>query len=244
MMQVGLTLGLGAHYKNFPVFSPKTIAGIELWADTSDLSTIIQSGGAVSQWHDKSGQGRHLVQETGSLQPVTGTHTQKGLNVLACDGSSVMGMPAGVLNSLMNGGETTLYAVFCSSLTSSTQRIFAEQGPTRYGLLLIGGRLVARHHTSTSNQATASSYTPNAAHIATMKRSGSAVHARLNNTVFSTAAANSFLAADTICAAGRSASPGQDLNGWIAEIILYSRILSEDEDARVMGYLKEKWATT
>lgn len=54
-----------------------------LWLDASDLSTITQSGGAVSQWSDKSGNGRHATQTTGSAQPATGIATMNGRNVLS-----------------------------------------------------------------------------------------------------------------------------------------------------------------
>lgn len=59
-----------------------------LWLDASDTSTITASSGAVSQWNDKSGNGRHFTQSTGTAQPTTGTTTQNNLNVLVFDGTS------------------------------------------------------------------------------------------------------------------------------------------------------------
>ena len=44
--------------------------GTELWLDADDGSTIIETGGLVSQWDDKSGNARHAAQATGSKQPV------------------------------------------------------------------------------------------------------------------------------------------------------------------------------
>jgi hypothetical protein len=38
-------------------FDPRTIPGIGLWLDASDLSTITLNGSNVSQWRDKSGAG-------------------------------------------------------------------------------------------------------------------------------------------------------------------------------------------
>jgi len=54
----------------------------ELWLDASDSSTITEGGGFVSQWDDKSGNNRDLIQTTGSAQLVTGDDTINGLNVL------------------------------------------------------------------------------------------------------------------------------------------------------------------
>jgi len=59
-----------------------------LWLDASDESTITESGGAVSTWSDKSGNGYDLVQATSADQPATGTRTINGLNVLDFDGTN------------------------------------------------------------------------------------------------------------------------------------------------------------
>jgi hypothetical protein len=54
------------------IVSFATVFGASLvaWYDASDAASITQSAGAVSQWDDKSGNGYHLKQATGSRQPV------------------------------------------------------------------------------------------------------------------------------------------------------------------------------
>ena len=42
---------------------------LTLWLDASDASTITESGGLVSQWDDKSGNGNHVINTTASTQP-------------------------------------------------------------------------------------------------------------------------------------------------------------------------------
>lgn len=69
-----------------PPFSPSDIAGMVAWFDASDGASITSSAGAVSQWADKSGNARHLVQNTAGKKPLTGTRTINGLNVLDFDG--------------------------------------------------------------------------------------------------------------------------------------------------------------
>ena len=49
-------------------FSPLRF-GPKLWLDGADSSTITESGGTVSQWDDKSGQGNNASQDTGTKQP-------------------------------------------------------------------------------------------------------------------------------------------------------------------------------
>lgn len=54
-----------------------------LWFDASDAATITSSGGAVSQWDDKSGNVRHMTQGTAGNKPTTGAATLNGLNVIS-----------------------------------------------------------------------------------------------------------------------------------------------------------------
>lgn len=61
-------------------FSPTDIAGLWAWHDASDTATI--TGTSVSQWDDKSGNGLHVTQGTGTNQPRSGTNTLGGLNVI------------------------------------------------------------------------------------------------------------------------------------------------------------------
>ena len=42
------------------------------WWDAADASTITLNGTTVSQWSDKSGNGRHMVQASSSFQPTYG----------------------------------------------------------------------------------------------------------------------------------------------------------------------------
>jgi len=59
-----------------------------LWLDAADASTITESGGAVSQWDDKSGNGRNVVQASSANQP---TYDATGLNgkpTLSFDGTN------------------------------------------------------------------------------------------------------------------------------------------------------------
>jgi len=58
--------------------------------DAADSSTITESGGAVSQWDDKSGNGRNASQPSSVLQP---TYLPTGFNgkpTLETDGSDVL----------------------------------------------------------------------------------------------------------------------------------------------------------
>lgn len=57
------------------------------WFDAADLSTISVATG-VSEWRDKSGNSKHLVQATTASQPSIEVDTASGLSVLRFDGSN------------------------------------------------------------------------------------------------------------------------------------------------------------
>lgn len=57
------------------------LSGLVGWWDASDDSTVAQSGGAVSQWSDRSGNANHATQATGSAQPQM-TTASNGLDAI------------------------------------------------------------------------------------------------------------------------------------------------------------------
>lgn len=69
-------------------FTPAFLGDLAIWLDATDTSTITQSGGAVSQWNDKSGNGRNVAQGTGSKQPSFQSQARNNQNVIRFDGSS------------------------------------------------------------------------------------------------------------------------------------------------------------
>lgn len=68
-------------------FDPTTLPNLALWLDASDAASITSSSGLVSQWDDKSGNGRHVTASS-TARPTTGAHTQNSRNVLEFNGSS------------------------------------------------------------------------------------------------------------------------------------------------------------
>ena len=66
----------------------------QMWYDAADTGTITESGGAVSQWDDKSGNGYNLTQGSGVDQPQLVTSGLNGVDCLQGDGvNSFMSVP-------------------------------------------------------------------------------------------------------------------------------------------------------
>ena len=60
--------------------------GLIAWYDASDATTITKTSDLVSQWNDKSGNGNHLLQSTGTNQPLWVDAEENGLPVIRFDG--------------------------------------------------------------------------------------------------------------------------------------------------------------
>jgi hypothetical protein len=64
------------------VWTPAQIS-TALWLDASDAGTITLNGANVSQWNDKSGNGKHATQATAAAQPdfsATGLNGKPSIN--------------------------------------------------------------------------------------------------------------------------------------------------------------------
>lgn len=68
---------LGNQGRKKTAWTPAQLSGLALWLDADDASTITLNGSTVSQWNDKSGNGRNASQATAANQP---TYLATGFN--------------------------------------------------------------------------------------------------------------------------------------------------------------------
>jgi hypothetical protein len=101
-----------------------TPANIEtaIWLDASDVSTITESSGSVSQWDDKSGNGNDATQAVSVEQPTTGTRTINSLNTIDFDGTT----DSFTLNSSFDMIGKAVFVVIETDDLSLTQIVFSE----------------------------------------------------------------------------------------------------------------------
>lgn len=222
-------------------FSPVNIAGLKLWFDASDASTITQSGGAVSQWNDKSANANHMTQATGSAQPTIQTAAQNGLNTIRFTASAVQTM---LLNSSVNvdsahtnisvirrGGPTgaNIVELFCNTATlCMTLQWYSD---TNF------------NHEDSSGFQESSAVASTAYNLISGDKTGTTGHWYLNmgsdigaaHSATNTATLN----VDNIGARQNT----YYFNGEIAETVLYDSVLSSTNRGLVETYLKNKWAT-
>ena len=104
-------------------FAPDDIAGLELWLDADDDSTITEASGVVSQWDDKSSNARHFTAASGQ-RPTTGSTTLNSKNVIRFNGSSHRMTRASFMHALV--GHTLLIVTRSRIAITSNQQLLAE----------------------------------------------------------------------------------------------------------------------
>ena len=85
-----------------------------LWLDAADASTVTTVSGNVSQWNDKSGNGRNAMQSTSGKRPAYQSAAQNGLNAVRFTAASEHFLTAGTTstwNFLHDGTDSSVFLV-------------------------------------------------------------------------------------------------------------------------------------
>jgi hypothetical protein len=97
-----------------PLWTPANIT-TALWLDAADASTITESGGAVSQWDDKSGNSNNATTYGDPLLNLSGSSTSKPAIELDGTGDYLISVVAG----LASFASLDLYIVFQSTIAAA-----------------------------------------------------------------------------------------------------------------------------
>lgn len=233
--------------------TPKNYAGLEVWYDASDSSTVSTVAGNVSIWRDRSGRDRHATQTTANNRPAY-SGTLNGNNVLTFDGAN------DAMTSGLDGRLLTGYATVFAVATPSTA-IAASAHSNKPFLFLRGSTsmgIVMQHDGTTLtvniqwrgsgfNQPPGPSITTGTPAIFTVAASPLRRTRRVSGSIGSAAydtaafAAGSGLTSQAFFEIGQDPTQLRWFNGVVAEIIVYSRTLSTTEIMEVEGYLGTKW---
>jgi hypothetical protein len=98
---------------NETVWNPSMIS-TALWLDAADATTVTTVSGAVSQWNDKSGNGRNATQGTAGNRPVYQASAQNGLNAVRFTAASSHSLSAGTTSTwdfLHDGNSSSVFIV-------------------------------------------------------------------------------------------------------------------------------------
>lgn len=248
-----------------PPIPQPPISGYKLWLDASDTTKITQSGGAVSQWTDKSANAYTFTQSTGSAKPTTGASTQNGLNVLGFDGfdSLITTAANSVWTFLHNATQYTAFFAFSTNSTGFQTIINTNEDQSQYiganftvnsaSLYSVThdvnngstGNASVNNSTATSSISTAFTYVSvlsDASNGTAANRSdirikqGSAIK---NNT--RTTAVNSGSPSYPLTIGMPTNLANYGLSGTLGEILIYTSTLSAGDVLSTQQYLAAKW---
>jgi hypothetical protein len=222
------------------VVSPPDIGGLSLWLDAADSTTLTLSGSTVTQWRDKSGNGRHAAQ--------VGTGPTRGSNAVVFSGSQVMSGSANYLHNSTNGTWSILSVFRPASLSVGNPRILNYQGtPNRVAQMLYieSGTLTTLSWLSGEAslvQAFGGSIVSNTTYIA------GAVNTTSNLTAYRNGVAGTAVSHGAVTTISNGTyvlggmAQGEDMfNGSMYEVLVYSNALTTTQRQQLESYLSRKW---
>lgn len=216
------------------VWSPLSLPNLVAWWDASDTATITASGGDVSQWDDKSGNGHHLVQGTAARQLKTGTRTVNSLNVLDHSGADGKRMT-------VTGFSLTAFSIFyvidrdggfawAGDASANSPRLQTESGNWKF------------EDGSNSYGSTAAG--TGAQHVLYTRSAGNSMNAWLTGvTQMLTNQSVGSAAWDGMCVGGLSQTDILPANGGIAEMFVTSDVVTSGDRSSAWSYIDAKWGT-
>lgn len=234
-------------------FNPKSIAGLEIWFDATDASTVdIDTG--VTKWRDKSGLGREFLQNSGLNQPPfvsSGIGGKPSLSFTALSDHFMRGAFAKTLTQMtsilvarMDTGSTSSARTFSLSIPA-VGADFQQTGHISPHIREVSNDALTSYHQD--NFRAARSITLGSPFIHSVTHTGTLLSNRINNGTAATytyanppwSAAFSTMMLNT---ANTTAGIGENkMTGLISEILLYSRALSDSERSTIHKHLGKKY---
>lgn len=227
-------------------FTPKSISGLAAWFDADDATTITLNSGNVSEWRDKSGNGRHAAQSTAARQPAYTTNSLNGRPAVTAPGEAVQNKGLVTPAWQYVNVNTALFVFRVSGLNQAIyqrgalndQPRAAVQGSPLELRATVGG-------TSGGQVNSVTSYTANNWGIGGTIFNASLARVYLNGVYGTDATGNSDTWSTSTSLRLFSLNDSlYTLNGGIAEFIYYDRQLTASEVTAVARYLSKKWSIT
>jgi hypothetical protein len=243
-----------------------------LWLDAADASTVTTVSGAVSQWNDKSGNGRTFSQSTVAARPTLTAAGLNGRNVVTFGSTLFIGAATASDWGFMHGSQSSVIGVAAPSstvdpganaqmigtrsagLTAGIQVLYVDLSPSNNNFRYRSIRNIAPQ---SAIEALTGDNTHPAANTATL-------YSILSDPTNATATNRSsirFNGGSSIATNTETPSPSSpftapqfalrlgneaesSFSGYWAELVVTSDLTSTDTRQRIEGYLAHKWGLT
>lgn len=244
-------------------YLPTSISGCRLWLDGADAATITQSGGTVSQWNDKSGNGYNFTQGTTAYQPTFVSGGTNGLSLLRFNGTDQYLGGGTTLN--IGTSDIAIFAVckYASDASLQSSYIFAKSlyGGAAARILFgvqsmgigdgTGGNIWWQGSSYESSYASYHSVefvTTRASGTNTFYANGSQFHQispGVDTSTNWTSGYNMIVGGYNNGSGGISPpQSGLYMKGDICEILLYAATITTTQRQTIEAYLAQKWGLT
>ena len=226
-------------------FQPTDVPGCALWLDAADQTSLTLTGLNVTQWRDKSGNGRHVA-PIGTAP----TYTQVA-DAITFTTNNMRGN-ANYLHNSTNGTWSAFTVCRPTSLSANPRILSYDNSPNRVGQMLIvnsdgstGGLGFTNGGSPFFAFTGAGSVSSNTRFQMSVVNSAAAIATYLNgnNPVTSSHGTNITAANSTfnVGAYQEGSFVGTYFTGQLFELLVYSNDLTTAQRQQVEGYLAGKW---
>jgi hypothetical protein len=246
---------------NFAETTLPVTANLNRWYDASDLSSMTISNGNISQWNDKSGNGIHVSQGTGSRQPNILLNYVNGRHAVSFSDSTEDNLSSG--NQPTSGSSSaTIFFVGKSDMYTSDQTAVSWGTSNAVGagisLVFTGQNNSVRPNTFAwgyagsldGNYIYSQSSHADKLVVLSSTFSGTSLTQQVyaerigNDNPDNKTAAGSNVGANSEFFLGWLTNPWYatfGYNGIICEVIVYTGVMGSTDRTTMMNYLKKKW---
>ena len=237
-----------------------------LWLDASDASTLydatsggslVTADGAIARWIDKSGNARHPTQSTSAYRPIRKTAVKNGRDVIRFDGTDdffdVTAFPTTSIDfSVFLVGKNAA-KTFTGSHSNDLQAYIDQDHSGGSGWAFqtrpdIGAGIMtasAFPNTGGNSNGAVITQTENVFNVLDFSRVASgSEYLALNGATPAVNASTVAWVPRSSMRIGKTVGFNRPLNGDIAEILIFSRILNSSERSTVLAYLATKYEIT
>ena len=230
---------------SLPVISPLSIPGCAMWFDAADSNTITLSSGSLTQWNDKSGNGRNLTAVSGYANATVSSAFQNGLNVFNFSGN-------GLYRAAANSAVYPLDAYIIVALKSLTaQSDVLSIGPTNadnFNSLIFSEGTQSRWKNGSSygvrNVFSTTDETSTGFLLIQWSIANNNYLLRRNGILLAQSSSFTYsLPGGSIFQVGfrHTDITAANFSGYIGEIVVFNSQLGDSQRQQIEGYLARKW---
>jgi hypothetical protein len=221
-------------------FKPSTIAGLELWLDASDSSSVSSSSNKVYSWNDKSGNYLEGVQTNTNKQPTLVSNGQNSLSTIRFDGTNdFIQVP-----SLNITQAYTIYSVAKTTDAASGRDYLFDGVTTNAARSLVALRNGGNVQFWAGNWANSNFASPSGFFTLSATFNNTSSSLSLNGNTATGKNTGSYSLTNGINLGTNYTKSADFLEGDIAEFIIVDGVASTSERQKIEGYLAHKWGTT